>query len=700
MHDYLLSAEWVRFAFVFGIAVSMVLYEKRHLTTGSIVVPGYIAVFILHPLVVLATFLNSLITYAVVNKFLTKHFLLYGRTKFTVLAVISTAIQTAMLRVSPSGNWLWEADIPIFIGVGYIIPALIAHDMARQGIKKTFRSVMVAALIVVVPIATALLLDLPGVNDLSPVAGFGSSAVSLEWLPFAIVLSVLASWAVAENYGWRSGGFVGAAFVGTFMADPWQVVAAVSIATATYLIVAKFLMRHMILFGRRKFSSMLLVSSTIAWSGLWVGDRFLNATWEQHLGVGSLALTPLMLPGFLANDAQRTSPWAVVRGVCLAGTFAVTTTWWVESLVTGASLHAGWKLVSAATFGALYHKQVALAVRSLRARGSAEVDEALVPAVAASTTVQAELTLVPELVDADSPADATTDSPADITTEAPAATTEAPAAIEHPAAAALTPYDHETETETETETEIAAAGIESQETIDMPDIEHIATAPAAAQTSDIATAPAAAETSDIATAPAAPAAAGDDRVSSLFAELRTAVAEARPDSKMLGSEAAPAATPARTKKPKPTPDLVPDLPAVEPAAAAAATPRQPAEHVSFDMASSLILEEALLADRGMRKVPRRHQAVATIPQISETSDAQREAQLRASDVSDNPLTVLATPLGVEVGEVSDPHTITTTEEDADGTIVTTTTKTVTTVTTVERRAHAPSERTLQLTDAE
>ena len=40
MHDYLFTTEVVRFAFMFGVAVSMILYERRHLTTGSIVVPG------------------------------------------------------------------------------------------------------------------------------------------------------------------------------------------------------------------------------------------------------------------------------------------------------------------------------------------------------------------------------------------------------------------------------------------------------------------------------------------------------------------------------------------------------------------------------------------------------------------------------------------------------------------------------------
>ena len=81
MHDYLFSTEVVRFAFMFGVAVSMLLYERRHLTTGSIVVPGYIATFLVYPLIIVATFLNALLSYVIVNKLLRRWFLLYGRTK-------------------------------------------------------------------------------------------------------------------------------------------------------------------------------------------------------------------------------------------------------------------------------------------------------------------------------------------------------------------------------------------------------------------------------------------------------------------------------------------------------------------------------------------------------------------------------------------------------------------------------------------
>ncbi len=276
MHDYLLSTEMVRFAFMLGVAVSMLLYEKRHLTTGSIVVPGYIATFILYPMIVAATFVNALVSYVLVNKLLRRWFLLYGRTKFTVLALISILIQTAMLKATPSGAWLWESDFKLFVGVGYVVPALIAHDMGRQGVVRTVKSVMYAATLVAIPIALALAFDVPGVNDLAPLEGFGDMAIDTAWLPFAVLLSAAAAWGVATNYGMRCGGFVGAAFIGMFMGDPWQVLVAGAIAAATYLIVTRLLMNHMILFGRRKFSSMLLVGSSLSWVLLVVGPRVLR----------------------------------------------------------------------------------------------------------------------------------------------------------------------------------------------------------------------------------------------------------------------------------------------------------------------------------------------------------------------------------------------------------------------------------------
>jgi poly-gamma-glutamate biosynthesis protein PgsC/CapC len=366
VHDYLFNSEIVRFAFVFGICVSMMLYERLHLTTGSIVVPGYIAVFLVYPMVVVATFVNALLSYAIMNHFLRKHFMLYGKTKFTLMALISISIQTIMLKVSPSGPWLWESNIPLFVGAGYVVPALIAHDMGRQGIKRTTKAVLLAGVIVSLPIAIALVLRLKGVNDLAPLAGFGTMSIDSRWIPLAVLLSAAASWAVAQHYNLKSGGFVGAAYVGMFMGDPYQVVIAFTIAIVTFLIVRYGLMRVLILFGRRKFSAMLLTSSMISWTLLWFGPSFLSARVTNHLDLASMALTPLFVPGLLANDMDRTSPLRVIAGAGLAAAFVVPTTWWIQSIVEGTSLQFAWMALSMATFGTIFWKSMRQLYRHFR----------------------------------------------------------------------------------------------------------------------------------------------------------------------------------------------------------------------------------------------------------------------------------------------------------------------------------------------
>jgi len=411
VHDYLFNSEIVRFAFVFGICVSMMLYERMHLTTGSIVVPGYIAVFLVYPMVVVATFVNALLSYAIMNHFLRKHFMLYGRAKFTLMALISISIQTIMLKVSPSGPWLWESNIPLFVGAGYVVPALIAHDMGRQGIKRTSKAVLLAGVIVAAPIGVALALQLKGVNDLAPLAGFGTMSIANRWIPVAVLLSAAASWGVAQNYNLKSGGFVGAAYVGMFMGDPFQVVIAFTIAVVTYLIVRHLLMNVLILFGRRKFSAMLLTSSMISWTLLWFGPSFFSSRVTSHLDLASMALTPLFIPGLLANDMDRTSPVRVMAGAGLAAAFVVPTTWWIQSIVEGGNLHLPWIGLAIATFVTIFWKTMRQLYRHFRpveesdsAQHAIEEDEDLDDDYSAGVLVEvAVVEAAPVLVPASEP---------------------------------------------------------------------------------------------------------------------------------------------------------------------------------------------------------------------------------------------------------------------------------------------------------
>jgi hypothetical protein len=99
MHDYLFDINTVRFAFIIGVLASVFIYERHHITSGSIVVPGYVAVFVLQPLVLLVTLLNALFSYWLVNHVLAKRFLLDGRNKFSTVMIIS-AFSAARLRMA------------------------------------------------------------------------------------------------------------------------------------------------------------------------------------------------------------------------------------------------------------------------------------------------------------------------------------------------------------------------------------------------------------------------------------------------------------------------------------------------------------------------------------------------------------------------------------------------------------------------
>ena len=247
----------------------------------------------------------------------------------------------------------------MFVGVGYVVPALIAHDMGRQGVRADRQVGDVRGDNGGDADRPRAGVRLPGVNDLAPLAGFGDMSIDTAWLPFAVLLSAAAAWGVATNYGMRSGGFVGAAFIAMFMGDPWQVIVA-GRDRGSFVPDrdVRLLMNHMILFGRRKFSSMLLVASSLSWVLLWSGREFFGPEVQRHLDLGSLALTPLFLPGLIANDVQRTSPRKVVLGVAMASTFVLSWTWWAQSLFEGLALAMVWKVTAVAALGAIFWRQV------------------------------------------------------------------------------------------------------------------------------------------------------------------------------------------------------------------------------------------------------------------------------------------------------------------------------------------------------
>ena len=127
-----------------GLCISLLFSEFFGIAAGGMVVPGYIALYLDKPLVILSTLLVSLVTYFIVNS-LGAFVIIYGkrRTALTILVGFLLGWFVRSLGVLPMGGEIIDLTV-----VGYIIPGLIAIWMDRQGILETVTALVISSTIV------------------------------------------------------------------------------------------------------------------------------------------------------------------------------------------------------------------------------------------------------------------------------------------------------------------------------------------------------------------------------------------------------------------------------------------------------------------------------------------------------------------------------------------------------------------------
>ena len=125
-----------------GIFLSLVLSETLGVTAGGIIVPGYIALYLHHPLKVIITFSVAILVWSIIQ-ILGKYIFLYGKRRI-VLALILGFFFGYISR-----NYIYISDeIGSLAVIGNIIPGLIANWMDRQGIIRTLSVVLLTAVMV------------------------------------------------------------------------------------------------------------------------------------------------------------------------------------------------------------------------------------------------------------------------------------------------------------------------------------------------------------------------------------------------------------------------------------------------------------------------------------------------------------------------------------------------------------------------
>ena len=125
-----------------GIILSLFFTETLGVTAGGLIVPGYIALYLHEPYMVIGTFSISIITYLIVRG-LSYFTLIYGKRRLVLSLLIAFLISYTVKGMGP----LFTIDGQLLV-IGNIIPGLIANWMDRQGVLRTISVILITASIV------------------------------------------------------------------------------------------------------------------------------------------------------------------------------------------------------------------------------------------------------------------------------------------------------------------------------------------------------------------------------------------------------------------------------------------------------------------------------------------------------------------------------------------------------------------------
>ena len=127
-----------------GLVLSLLFTETLGLAAGGMVVPGYVALMIHHPLRIVGTILVSLLTYLAM-KYLSQYMVVYGRRRVVMVILVGFLfgwLSRELLVIQTNAMTLELQSI------GLIIPGLIANWMEKQGIVKTITTLIIAAVFI------------------------------------------------------------------------------------------------------------------------------------------------------------------------------------------------------------------------------------------------------------------------------------------------------------------------------------------------------------------------------------------------------------------------------------------------------------------------------------------------------------------------------------------------------------------------
>ncbi len=127
-----------------GLGVSLFLSEIFGLTAGGLVVPGYLALHLSHPLTVIFTIGAGVATYILVQM-LSSVMIIYGRRRIVLLILAGYLIGTVFRALAEGSMKVEGVEVSV---IGFIIPGLIAIWIDRRGMAESLCSLITVSIIV------------------------------------------------------------------------------------------------------------------------------------------------------------------------------------------------------------------------------------------------------------------------------------------------------------------------------------------------------------------------------------------------------------------------------------------------------------------------------------------------------------------------------------------------------------------------
>lgn len=134
----------VTLSITIGLIVSLIFSEFFGIAAGGMVVPGYMALFINKPIVIVLTLLISFLTYFIVHS-LSSFMIIYGRRRTVLMILIGFILGWFIKTIGTIPLGTASIDLNV---VGYIIPGLVAIWIDRQGAIETYSALITSSIVV------------------------------------------------------------------------------------------------------------------------------------------------------------------------------------------------------------------------------------------------------------------------------------------------------------------------------------------------------------------------------------------------------------------------------------------------------------------------------------------------------------------------------------------------------------------------